>query len=162
GCKAEIIFLTSCESHVYDSFDINPLYYMLKDNAPTDKFNEVFLRAVDLSSDKTTEAFMCESGSVIKKIPLKDIIYFEIHNRIITVHYNKNTFSFYSTIESVEQELCEKRFIRCHRAFLVSIKHINSIDSTNVYLSDESVLPVGSTYLKAVKQALSDYLTDMF
>ncbi|MEG2022352.1 MAG: LytTR family DNA-binding domain-containing protein [Oscillospiraceae bacterium] len=162
GCKAEIIFLTSCESHVYDSFDINPLYYMLKDNSSTDKFNEVFLRAVGLSSDKTTEAFMCESGSVIKKIPLKDITYFEIHNRIITVHYNKNTFDFYSTIESVEQELCAKRFIRCHRAFLVNIKHIDSIDSANIYLSDKSTLPVGSTYLKAVKQALSDYLTDMF
>ncbi|MEG0179008.1 MAG: LytTR family DNA-binding domain-containing protein, partial [Oscillospiraceae bacterium] len=112
GCKAEIIFLTSCESYVYDSFDINPLYYILKDSSSPEKFNAVFLRAVELTLSKSNDAFMCEAKSIVKKIPLKDIIYFEVRNRIVTVYFNKTSFDFYSTIESIEQELAPKHFIR--------------------------------------------------
>ena len=73
GCKAEIVFLTTSEDFVYEAFDVTPVQYLVKDSTSASKFEQVFLRAVSLVKDKTTEMFLCESGTSRELLPLKSV-----------------------------------------------------------------------------------------
>ena len=86
-CNAQIIFLTSCEDYVYDAFDVNAIQYMLKDETTAEKFERIFLRAVQLASQKEEEVFVCKFETEKYIVHILQISHFEILKRIVTVHY---------------------------------------------------------------------------
>lgn len=160
GCKAQIIFLTSFEDYVYDAFDVNAVQYLLKDNTSNEKFELVFLKAVKLASKRVEELFTFEFDGETGVIPIEQISYFEIWQRIVTVHYgNRETAKFYDSIEHLEQRLCEKGFVRTHRSFLVHLPYIAMFSHHNLQLKTGEVVPVGGTYIQTLKRTFSDYIT---
>ncbi len=121
-CKAQIVFLTSYEDYVYEAFDVNALQYLLKDNTSSEKFEEVFLKAAELASKKDDELFTFEFDGKTSAVPIHQISYFEIWQRIVTVHYSEGkTAKFYGSMERIEKRLSGKDFVRSHRSHLRSI-----------------------------------------
>lgn len=160
GCFAEIIYLTSNREMVFDSFDTTPFHYLIKADVTDEKFCEVLWKAVEVFMQKEKDFFFCSRGSVKKKIPLHSISHFTINGRIATVHYGGNSFDFYGKIDALQQELQGKGFVRCHRSVLVSLHFIGEIHKEEVTLVDETSLPVGATYMKDLKEAFFQYLSD--
>lgn len=160
GCKSEIIYLTISEDYVFDAYDILPVNYLVKTKTSTARFEEVFLRAVALAQKKETDIFVCESGNVQKVIPVKEISYFEIWKRVVTVHYNGNeTVSFYSTMEQLENQLPHKGFVRIHRSYVVNLPYISSFGQHSLVLKTNIEIPIGVTYMKQVRQAFQEYIS---
>lgn len=160
GYQAGIIFLTSSEEYVFESFDVDPLHYILKDDPNVGKFEEVLTRAISVVSKKKKDVLICTSGSVTKQIPIHTISHFEVRNRIVTVYFDRTSFDFYSTIEKLEQDLIGKGFVRCHRAFVVSLKHIDEISKESVKTIEGNIVPIGPSYLKKLKLEFSDSLAN--
>ncbi len=125
GCISEIIFLTSSEDFVFESFDTAPLHYIIKGTAFEDKkIQDVFFKALSAVKEKETEVFLLETGGQKKKIPLHKISFFEIQGRVITVHFGAESISFYSSMDTLTEELEKKKFVRCHKSFLVNLTEI--------------------------------------
>lgn len=162
GCQSEIIFLTSSTEFVFDSFDVDPLHYILKGSAEDAKFEEVFLRAVELAARKIKEIFVCKSGGVRKQIPLRSIAYFDAQNRTVVVHFDKKTFSFYSTMERLEKELDDSYFCRCHRSYIINLHFIDEMEKNELVLITGERIPIGAAYTKPLKLALSACLSGVF
>lgn len=164
GYNGEIIFLTSSEEYVFDSFDVNPLYYILKDSGnEQSKFEESFLRGISLTSKKATEFFICANRAEKKQIPLHLISYFEIRSRVVTVHYDgPKVFEFYCSMESLLSQLSRNSFIRCHRSYVISLKYIDTIEAKDVILAPGIKIPIGATYMKDLKLAFSKSLCEIF
>lgn len=162
GCQSEIIFLTARKEFVFDSFDVSPVHYLLKESVGSPQFEEVFLRAVRLVQNKADQFFFCQSGAVKKKIPVQSISYFNAQIRMVVIHYDKKTFTFYSTMDKLEQKLDPSRFCRCHRSFIVNLSYIDEIDKNELLLITGERLPIGDTYAKSLKQALSTYLSNNY
>ena len=159
GCNSEIIFLTTSEDYVFEAFDIAPVHYLIKDSTSSEKFEQIFLRAISLAEEKKTELFVCESGSTRKVIPMKDISYFEIWKRVVMVHYKVGEkFEYYGTMEQLERQMLEKDFIRVHRSYLVNLRYIAKFQRQNLVLKTGQVIPIGITYMKQVKEAFSKYI----
>ncbi|WP_068780687.1 LytR/AlgR family response regulator transcription factor [Paenibacillus sp. GM2] len=160
GCKSEIIFLTTSEDYVYEAFDIAAVQYLLKSSTPSDKFEQVFLRAVSMVQQKTSDLFICGSGSSRTIIPIKDIAYFEIWKRIVTVHYSKNkSLEFYSTMEQLGMQLAGKNFVRVHRSYLVNLRYITWFHQNSLVLKTGENIPIGVTYMKDVRKTFADYVS---
>lgn len=164
GCQSEIIFLTSCEEYVFDSFDVDPLYYVIKGTTSREKFTKIFLRAVELANKKENDFFTCENAGVSKRIPLHEISYLKVSNRTVTVHYLDGTtpmeFDFYAKMDQLQEELSSKGFIRCHRSYMVSLKHLDEINKNTLITIEGYEIPLGMTYAKDVKLAFSASLAD--
>lgn len=159
-CKSEIVFLTTSEDYVYDAYDISPVQYLLKTATSTEKFEQVFLRAVALVQKKEADMFICESGNIQKVIPFKDISFFEIWKRVVTVHYNgMETIDFYSTMEQLEDQLLNKGFVRIHRSYIVNLPYVSKFQQSSLCLKTGSTIPIGVTYMKPVRQAFADYIS---
>lgn len=160
GCTAEIIFLTSSEDYVYEAFDVQPLQYLLKEGLTPARFEEAFLRAADLSLKKQNDMFYCEFQNSQTLVPFKDIAYFEIWKRVVTVHLAGGEHAkFYGSLEQLHSRLPEGDFIRVHRSYLVHMPYIQKFQRQSLILKTGAVLPIGVTYIKQVRQAFSDYLT---
>lgn len=160
GCKAEIIFITTCEDYVYEAFDTSPMQYLIKDSTSDERFEEIFLRAVSLTMEKNTKMFVCESSNVRKVIPIKDISYFEIWKRLIRVHdQGGEIFEYYGTMEQLEQQMVNKDFVRVHRSYMVNLQYIGKFQRSNLFLKTGDVIPIGVTYMKLVDRAFSDYIS---
>ncbi len=160
GCEAEIIFLTTSEDHVFEAFSVTPVQYLLKGTTSETDFEQTFLHAVGLAEHKEKETFLCEYGSTRKVIPFKNISYFDIWQRIITVHYNVDqTAKFYSSMEKLQKQLANKNFVRSHRSYLVNLSYIKQIGPQNLILKTEETIPISAMYMQTLKNALSDYIS---
>lgn len=163
-CQAEIIFLTSSEEYIFESFDVNPLYYMIKGSANEQKnFEKIFLQAAEFSVAKRNNVFTCENQTSKKQIPLHQISHFQLNGKTITVHFSTdNSFEFYDSMESLQEQLCEENFVLCHRLYMVNVKFIDEVGSRDVLLTTGERIPVGSAYAKELKLAFSKSLCTMF
>jgi two-component system response regulator LytT len=86
GCLAEIIFLTSSSEYVFQGFDSNPFYYIVKDDMPAKKFRDIFLRAISAVQKRADRYITVTFGGNTTKLPLDKIRYFEVQNRLVTAH----------------------------------------------------------------------------
>jgi two-component system response regulator LytT len=161
GCMAEIIFLTSSSEYVFQGFDSNPFYYIVKDEMPTKKFKDIFLRAIASARLRADRFITISFGGNTMKLALDKIRYFEVQNRLVTVHTLDNDVSFYSTLEDVEKMLDGKGFVRIHRSYLVNCYYIQRITRTQVYLTKGTELPVSTKYAASVQKKFSDYLIEV-
>lgn len=157
-CRSQIIFLTTSEEYVFDSFEALPLSYLVKDTVTQEKLESVFLKAAERALEHEEASYVVTSSSVTKSIPLSHISHFEVKNRIITVYYDDQTFDFYSKLDTVEQELAAKGFLRTHRSFLVNCAHIDRIEKTDLYLRSGARIPISSKHYRDVKENFSKYL----
>lgn len=157
GCHASIIFLTSTMEYVFDSFDVEPLHYLLKDNTSLRKLQEVLFKAVKHAEANKNRYFLCEIGRETKQIPINEIAYFEIINRIVTVYFSGQSLEFYGKLSVLEEQLASQGFIRIHRSFLVNARYIDTLSATAVLLADGTELPVGTSFYHAARLAFTQH-----
>ena len=146
GYLGDIVFFTYTPDFAIDGYDVSALHYVLKEQTSSEKFEEIFLRACERKQRRESEVLVLTCAGESRCIPIEDIRYFEIQQRIVTVYYGGERFEFYSTMLRLEEQLFNKGFVRTHKSFLVSKRFIHSIDSAHVLLDTGEELPVGKRY----------------
>jgi DNA-binding LytR/AlgR family response regulator len=71
----------------------------------------------------------------------------------VKVFTNSNTIVTKQSISSVETMLPEKKFIRTHRSYIVSVDKIKSF-TTEVLEVDKAEIPIGKLYRNSVLRLL--------
>lgn len=159
GINSELVFYTVSKDYYNAAFDVKALHYVVKGETTTEKFEDIFLRAVQAVQEKQAEYIMCSGAGEFRNIQIQKIRYFQVIKRIITVYYDKSEeFSFYSTIGKIELRLQEYGFVRIHRAYLVSLFHIRTITFKEVVMNNGEVLPVGRSYYQELKRQMASYV----
>ena len=123
-----------------------------------EKLEAVFLQAVQKAVRNEEACYIAATSSVTKSIPLSHILYFEIRNRIITIHHDGQSFDCYEKLDTVERELSSKGFLRTHRSFLVNCAYIDCLKKSNLFLRDGTCIPVSSKHYRDMKEKFSNYL----
>ena len=158
GCTAQIIYLTTSNEYVFEAFDVAPYYYIVKDEMPVKKFQEIFLKVIALVRQRADDFISISMGAATSKVPLDKILYFEIHNRLVTCHVNDSQLDFYASLDDLESALDSKGFIRTHRSYLVNCHHIKKLLRTQLLMSDDTELPIGNKFSHNVQTEFSKYL----
>lgn len=154
GYGGEIIFLTRSKEAVFYAFDVHANNYLVKDVATQERIEEVFLKAVDTVVEKQSEYILLTGVGEYRNVPVMEIRYFEIMQKIVTVYYGDTSFEFVSTMGKLENLLFARGFVRISRSYLVSIKYIASFSYDKVIMADGTELPVGRKYYKDLKVAM--------
>lgn len=157
GSQAQIVFITSSREHVFDSFDSNPLHYLLKDDLSADHAEQVLLKAIE-QSKKKERMFLFKKHSTTYSIPMNSIVYFEIIGRIMCINCVDATYEYYKRIDDLEKELALHSFCRIHRSYIVNLAYIKKMNRSEVTLSDNTTLVIGKSYYTQVTQRFSQYL----
>ena len=151
GINAIIVFFTRVKEAVFDAFDVEALHYLVDGQISVAKFDEVFRKAVTRAESRIQASIVLNCAGEQRRILISQIYYFEVFNRIVTVHYRDGTFEFYSTLSRLEDSLARRGFVRVHRAYLVSERYIASIRQREITLLNGTTIPVGGKYINNIQ-----------
>lgn len=155
----EIIFLTASEQqkHILQGYDVEAMHYVIKNKTPKEKFEWIFLWAFEKTSKRKQEVinFSCAGDSCT--VPVDEIKYFEVKRKVITVYYRDESFEFYSTMDKIENMLCQKGFIRVHRSYIVSLQYVVRGAYDELTLEDGTKIPLGRAYQKLFRETWKEY-----
>ena len=111
------IYISGYDKYLKELFEVEPFRFLSK---PLDKekFRRYFKEACQRIGE-TEIFFQFTYNREIRKVPLKDIVYFESRNRVVHIFLrNGSTAYFYGKLSVVEKELADSRryFLRIHQS----------------------------------------------
>lgn len=160
----KIIFTTAYRNYAVEGFELKAVDYLLKPIT-----FERLLQAVntyfEVYSDSKQNALppiekndfiFVRADRKMIKIEFEDIIYIESFSDYLKIHLNDTTIVTRETISAIEAKLPSKSFIRIHRSFIISLKHISSFTNEYVTVKNKS-LTISRSYKKDVLKHLEQY-----
>lgn len=157
---AQIIFLTVSKEHVFDALDVMPLHYLVKQDVKSEKIEKVLMKAIALAEKNKQEIFTYKFGKVVGSVPLNEIVYFEVKNRIIEMKLkNKTSIEFYSNMTELEEQIPTENFQRVHRSFIINFENVDYLNGKEFVCVDETIIPIGQKYID-VKEKYQSFLLD--
>lgn len=134
--KAVLLIYISCyEQYLKELFEVEPFRFLSK---PLD-YNQ-FYRYFSEACQRIGEAefyFQFQFNKEIKKVLLRDIIYFESRNRVIHIFIKGGIEEcFYGKLNAIENDLLKSKqtFLRIHQSFLVNYTYVAKINYSNMIL----------------------------
>lgn len=158
--KPFVILTTAYKEYALEGYELDISDYLLKPFS----FNR-FLKAVNkvntamlakdkqdvLSSDYNQTDFH-EDYIIIRadrkyyKINYDDLIFIEGQKAYVTFHSEgKKKITALASLKELEEKLPEKKFIRIHKSYIVSVKKIDVLEGNMIEIAGEK-LPVGKSF----------------
>ena len=82
------------------------------------------------------------------------IRYIEVRKRIITIHTDRDIYETYASLSETEMRLGTIGFLRVHRYYLVSCRHIILMGKQDLVLDTGHKIPVGRAYRQNIQNFL--------
>ncbi len=158
--NAKIIFVTNYSEFVKQALLVRAFGYIEKP-IENDEFKKTLSEAIEyfnLHSSSIVKEFVTTSGTLY--IDLNNIIYFKYSNRVIEVITINRKIIMYDTIKNLVSMLKTFNFCSPHNAYLVNIKHVVAIYSTDVELSNGIIIPISKRKANLFKSIVADYIAE--
>lgn len=152
-----IIFTTAYSEHAVKSFELDAIDYLLKPFSPSrflkacNKAQELYtLRNKQEQGEEMTSIFIKDGYEQIR-VQLDDILFIEAAGNYTKIYMEADiSLSTRVTIGDMQLLLPAKRFIRTHRAYIVSRNKISKFDRTQINIS-QHVIPIGAKYARCLQ-----------
>lgn len=158
---AQIIFATSEESFALESFDVNPVNYILKPIKKEKLFETLKLAVKHLNLEEEKTITIKVKGGY-STIHLDDIMYIDYRNHVVSYHLFSGETISTSTLrigfaEYLSQKHEEEKFVLCHESVAVSIKAIDKLTKTEIMVRNREILPVAKNRYAQVSEKYMNY-----
>ena len=155
--KPAVIFTTAYSEYAVDAFNLAVVDYLLK---PFDfprffqavrkaignvqpKTEETTKQAADIS--KSNDFITVKADYKLYKINYDDLLFIEGQHEYVTFHTTQRRITALFALKDLEELLPKDRFVRVHKSYIVSFKHIQDLDKSDVTVAGNKV-PVGASY----------------
>lgn len=156
--RCKLIFLSSKEELVFQSFSYEPVYFVRKGSL--NRMEEEFCRSFKRIREKLNREIylsFTDQDDMIVKVPLTEIESVQSsRNYLLYYTVDGRSFRQRGTMEEEEKSLGKYGFIRIHRAFLINMSHVAQIKRglRGVQLKSGMLLEIGRNYREQVQQKL--------
>lgn len=155
----KIIFISSSEDYVFDSFKVQPLNYLLKKKTSDGEIIVIIQKILDSINNETTEeGYKCYHGNRVAIVRLKSIIAFEIIDREIVVHTTHGDYLSKSQLQDIYNKFNNKGFEKANRSCLVNMRHIQRIEGSDIYMTCKYKFPIAYRLKSQFQRNFQNYL----
>jgi DNA-binding LytR/AlgR family response regulator len=150
-----IIFITAIADYIGEGYDVEAINYLIK---PIDE--EKLYECLDRAFKKTPKEekiILVEEQGEIRRILQKDILYIESFGHNVEINAIGEKYTVRKNIGIIEKELDENNFVRCHRSYIVGIRHINRIGKNDIKLDNGEIIPISRRQYANVNKAFIQY-----
>lgn len=152
-----LIFISSSRGYVFEAYDVEAFQYLVKP-VEQGKLRSILQRAVVKLQKDSREFILIQTKGQTRKLFLKNIYYFEIRGRVISVHSTDGIFQYYGQIGGLEEHLQDKGFFRCHKSFLVNLRCIRRYGHQELLLDNGEKIPMAKRRQAVFEQELMDFM----
>jgi len=161
----KIIFTTAYREYAVDGFDLQAVDYLLKPISFDRLFQSInkyvaecipseLPRDNEFKQEKSDFIFVRSDRKMIK-VNFSEIYYIESLGDYIKIIMDTKNIITRESISSIEAKLPKSMFLRTHRSFIVSIKHIVSF--THEYIeANKKAIPISRSYKTSVLNKLEN------
>lgn len=150
--NVRIIYVTSHENYVMESFSVHPFQYLVK--PVSEKQMEDCFKSVceDISSEDFYFRYSFQRAN--HKIPIHNILYFESNKRKVSIITENDTFEFYGKLNKVEKSLkkCKIPFLRVHQSYLANYKHIEMLSYDLIVMDNGKEISISEDRRKMISE----------
>ena len=154
--SVQIVFITGFADYISEGYEVSALHYLMKP-VKQEKMFAVLDRAV-AAIQKTERVVLLPVDGEMLRLPVGQIEYVEAFSRAVAVTTEADTIQVKMPISEIEKLLGEG-FVRCHRSYLVGLKHIARLSKTEVILDSGKALPLSRSAAAFVHKAFISYYT---
>ncbi len=128
----QIIFVTAYTDYAVHSYDLDAVDYLLKPINTTrlmKALDKVKINRSNINNKKLQKDFiLIYDHDVLKPIKYDEIAYCRANDKNVEIFTRTNKFIFENSIGKLEELLNQPCFFRCHRSYIINLKHINLIE----------------------------------
>lgn len=157
---SQIVFITSSREYAVEAFDINAAHYLIKPLTQTG-ISEALERCRHRMKKSSEKVLEIKSRNDIIPVPMKNIIYIEVFNKVSILHTVKNSIQTYSSLDALSEELDESLFIRAQRSYIVNMKFIESFYYDRIILQNGLEIKLSRNNRNTLKTQYQNYLFDL-
>ena len=152
-----LIFITNRSDLVFRSFEYDVVGFVRKSHLD-DELKLTLDRAYQkVLSGMTNYVLRTEQGERV--FPSDAICYFVSNkHKVFLSDEAKNMTRILTTLEKLEDFLSPRAFVRCHSGIIVNCRHIHSIGTASITLTNGETIPVSRYRVKEVKTVFHRYL----
>ncbi len=136
-----LIFITVLKEMVFQSFEVQAYDYLVK---PVDekKFERTMERCLASMQNTGEDSLLVQKGYEGRIIRTDEIVFCEIIDRKIYLNLvSGEVVDYYERIENLETKL-DDHFFRCHRSYLINLKHLKGYKKGTAYMDNGREIPV--------------------
>lgn len=152
-----IIFISSYEKYVFDSFEYNPFRYIRK-NKIKEELSIALKSAYSLYKKSERRYVVIKSDDGDYRVEQSEICYFEIVKRKLFIHLaNNKVLGMWKPIKDFINEINDNNFVKIHSGCVVNMKYIKEYTSYDVILDNGEKLFTSRAGMKILKDELTRY-----
>jgi len=155
-----IIITSAYPEYALEGFELSVTDYLLKPFS-FPRFVQATEKVVTKSSYpsslaipvETEDFLMVKSDKKLAKVFFNEIIYVEAYGNYIFIYREHDRIMSKQTLTQLEDQLPERRFVRIHKSYIVSLKSIKFLEGNEVSIGNKK-LPVGKVYRDSLMKKL--------
>ncbi len=153
--KSTIIYVSAYPDAAFDAFEVNAYRFLTK---PIDK-DKLFKVLDDYQREIEDEYFVIfKTHESTIRLRVSDIYYAEARRNHTIIHTCNGDIEVLVNLKKVDQKLEKFDFNRSHHAYLVSLHHISSHNSSDILFEDGSRAYISRNYLRQFKTEFQKYI----
>lgn len=154
-----LIFTTSSQDHALEGYSVRALHYLIKPVTQSG-VEEALDRVLHQLKDIQEQSIQVMIDRKPRTIPLKDILYVEIHNKQCHIQTRQGPLYSRIALDDLARKLPMPPFLRCHRSGIVNLGYVRSIGRDFVMVNGD-ILCIRQVDLKEIKAQYMHYLMDI-
>lgn len=152
-----LIFTTAYSEYAVESYELNAVDYLLKP-IEFERFLKAVIKAKELFDSKsgpgnkpnkpeqqTEDAVYIKSGTKIFRVGFDDILFVEGMGNYVNFVLKGKKIMTYLSLKEVLNLLPSGFFCRIHKSYVISLKHIETIEKDKVVIN-KTPIPIGVAY----------------
>lgn len=154
--KPQVVFTTAYSEYGAESYNYDATDYLLKP-IKYERFLKAVNKAYEITGRNKGErmvvetapsentAILLKSGSQVYRISPENILFVEGAGNYMTFYTTEKKILSLLTMKEALQQLPSEQFVRVHKSYVVSLKHIDVIERHQLLVKGHKI-PVGITY----------------
>jgi len=149
-----LVFATSMKEYILKGYTVSAMQYLLKPVKKEDCFN--CLNRV-LQTNKIKKYYLFTDTDKTVRIPITEIIYIKMFSHTATIVTLKKEYEVRKTISQLLEELDDNLFIKCHKSFIINIRHIESVSKSYATMSNDEEIPLSKDVVTQINDMFIKY-----
>lgn len=152
-----VVLTTAYAEYALESYEFNVIDYLLKPIS-FERFSKAVNKILDgrLFTAAAKEAYLysddhifVRSNSKFFRVNFSEIIYIQGMRDYLKIYTPDYALVTHQTMNELEKTLPGRHFIRVHKSYIISLKHIRSIYGNTIELG-KATIPIGVNYKESV------------
>jgi len=160
--RTKIVFTTAYSEYAVESYSFQTIDYLLKPItlkrflASVEKIEQHFLKSgleYLPNAEQGPEFFFVKSGKTLRKILIKDILYFEGERDYVRLATGQEQMLIYRRLKDMAEQL-KSPFIRVHNSYIINYEQLSKIEDNHIYIGDKRI-PVSEKFREQFMEVIN-------